>query len=52
MITGGAIIYLLICYAVGCYAVEQRRSRWLWVLISFFTSPLLAAIVLFFLGKK
>lgn len=46
------IVYLAMCYAVGCYAEEKNRSKWFWILISFFTSPLLAFIILWFLGRK
>lgn len=52
MVTVGSLIWLGICYAVGCYAEEKHRSKWLWFLISFFVSPLLAFIVLLVLGRK
>lgn len=51
MVTVSGLIYLAICYAVGCYAAEKNRSKWLWFLISFFISPLFSFVVLLLLGR-
>lgn len=47
----GTLIYIAICYFVGCYAEERRRSKWLWFLVSFFISPLFSFIVLLLIGR-
>lgn len=49
--TLSGLIYLAICYAVGCYAAEKNRSKWLWFLVSFFISPLFSFIVLLLIGR-
>ena len=52
MITIGAIIYFILDVLIGVAASNRGRSGFGWFLLSAFTTPVVAGIVLLVLGPK
>lgn len=46
------VIWVLICYAIGVWAIRWDRSGIGYGALAIFASPLLASLVLFIYGRK
>jgi biotin transporter BioY len=52
ILTAGGFLYTILAIIVGFRAEKLNRNYWIWLLISFVITPIIAFIILTCVGKK